>query len=296
MADEAIEAEGLAYAYGTTTALDGVTLSVPAGSTTALLGPNGAGKTTFVRLVTGVLAPKAGRLRVLGGDAGAVDRERLGVLPQAYDPPERLTPRELLRHAAGLYDDAHPPGRLLDDLGLEAVADRRYHRLSGGERRRTCLALALVNDPELLVLDEPTAEIDPAGKRAIWSTLPELVGGGTLLVTTHDMAEAGELADRVAFFHEGSLVTAGPAEAVVADRLGGRRLVLRTDDPARLREHLGTGEVRPGDLVVRAVEFDRLPELLEAVRDAGVEIDRVRWERPPLEDLFLDLEGGDVRP
>lgn len=291
----AIEAEGVGFAYGETVGLEEVSLSIPSGSVTALLGPNGAGKTTFVRLATGVLTPDSGRITVFGSAPRSLERERLGVLPQAFDPPERLTPGELLRYYAGLYERAREPGRLLEDLGLDDVAHRRYHRLSGGERRRTCLAIALTSDPDLLVLDEPTAAIDPAGKRDVWATLPELVRDGTILLTTHDMREAERLADRVAFFAEGELVTAGPAESIVSDHLGGRRLVLETDRPSRLRTSLGRGEVGADALVVDGVDPDDLPETIASAFEADATITAVHWERPPLEDLFMELgdEVGD---
>ncbi len=295
MTPPAIEAEEIGFAYGETVALSDVSMTVPTGSVTALLGPNGAGKTTFVRLVTGVLEPDTGRLSVFDDAPGSLDRERLGVLPQAFDPPGRVTPREVLHYYGGLYARSRDPGVLIDELGLAAVADRRYHRLSGGEQRRTCLAIALISDPELLVLDEPTAEIDPAGKRAVWSVLPELLDDGTLLLTTHDMHEAERLADRVAFFHEGGLVAAGAAESVIADHLGSHRLVVATDTPELLQHHLDRGQVTDDGLVIDGIGADALPEVVQAVVAAEGSVSGIHWQRPPLEDLFLALSEEDER-
>lgn len=298
MGPPAVEARDVTFAYDGAPAVDGVSMALPAGTAAALLGPNGAGKTTFVRLATGTLAPDAGSLRLLGDAPDAVDRERLGVLPQAFTPPDRLTPRELLAYYGGLYDDARPAGAVLEELGLEEAADRQYRRLSGGQRRRCCLGIALINEPEFLVLDEPTAGIDPGGKRALWAYLPALVDAGTtLLVTTHDMVEAERLADRIGFFHEGRLLAFDTADALVAEHLGRRRLLIETADPAAVAGALEGATVRDGTVAVDGVDQAALPDHVDRAVATGVEVTSVRWDRPPLEELFtgvIDAGEGDA--
>lgn len=295
MTTPAVEAESVTFAYDEVPAVDGASMALPAGTAAALLGPNGAGKTTFIRLLTGVLAPASGSVSLFGVEPDAVDRHRIGVLPQSFTPPERLTPRELLRYYGGLYGDHRPVATVLDDLGITAAADRQFRRLSGGQQRRTCLGIALINDPDLLVLDEPTAGIDPGGKRALWRYLPELVDDGTtLLVTTHDMVEADRLADRVGFFHEGRLLAFDTAEALVSEHLGQRRLVVETTDPEAVASALPSATVIDGAAVVESVEQADLATLVETATAAGVELGAIRWEQPPLEELFATMveDGG----
>ena len=290
MTEHVIEAKHLSYAYDGVTALDTITMSVLKGSVVALLGPNGAGKTTFIRLLTGTLTPQQGEISLFGHQPARIDRERIGVLPQSFEPPERLTPRELLGYYGGLYDHASEPEGILHDLGLEAIADRPYRKLSGGEQRRTCLGTALVNDPELLVLDEPTARIDPAGKRDIWNYIPRLVDAGTtIILATHDMVEAERLAEQVGFFYEGRLIAFGTAEELVADRLGQRRLVIETSTPQVLHDAIDVGESAEDAVIIDEVGIDELPALIEHIVATETSIGSIRWEHPPLEELFLTL-------
>src|SRR6056297_853038 len=178
MAD-ALVAEDVRRRYGDTVALDGVSLSVGEGEVFALIGPNGAGKTTLVRALTGTTEPDSGAVSVFGTDPTEADRQRLGLLPQSFDPPERLTARELIEYYAGLYDEARDPEAVLSEVGLDSGDSTWYENLSGGQKRRTCVGTALVNDPDVLFLDEPTTGIDPGGRRALWSLIEELAERGT---------------------------------------------------------------------------------------------------------------------
>ena len=216
-----VETRGLAKAYGDVRALDGVDLAVQPGEIFALIGPNGAGKTTLVRVLTGTLDPDAGEVTLFGESPGRVDRERIGLLPQAFGPPERLTPRELFGAYAGLYGSAREPERLLEEVGLQEAADTWYERLSGGQQRRACLGTALVNDPEVLFLDEPTTGIDPAGRRTVHREIRALAEAGTtVFLTTHDMAEAEALADRVGLIADGRLVATGAPRELIREHGG----------------------------------------------------------------------------
>jgi ABC-2 type transport system ATP-binding protein len=294
--EPAVQVSNVRKAYGETTALDGVSLSVARGEVVGLLGPNGAGKTTLVRAITGTTEAD-GDLRVFGRPPRQVDRDRLGVLPQTYEPPERLTARELLAYYGGLYEDAQEPLAVLDAVGVAGAADTRYDRLSGGQQRRVDLAAALVNDPDLLVLDEPTAGIDPAGARAVRDRIAALAAAGTtVLVTGHDIDEIETVADRVALLDRGSLVAAGPPAALVAEHGGPSRLLVEVDaerDAERARTALADYEVtetRRG-VVLRDVNRAAIGDVVEAIDGAGVAYTALRWSRPSLEDVYLALTG-----
>ncbi|WP_115863707.1 ABC transporter ATP-binding protein [Halorussus litoreus] len=228
---DVLVAEDLRRTYGDTAALSGVSLSVGDGEVFALVGPNGAGKTTLIRALTGTTEPDSGSVRVFDSRPTAVDRQRIGLLPQSFDPPERLTARELVTYYAGLYDEARDPEAILAEVGIAESAATRYENLSGGQQRRTCVGTALVNDPDLLFLDEPTTGVDPAGRRALWRLIERLADEGTTVVlTTHYMAEAERLADRVGLLADGKLAAVGSPTALVAEHGGRTRLVVETSD------------------------------------------------------------------
>jgi len=196
--DAVVVGEGVRKSYGDVVALDGVDIRVESGEVFGLIGPNGAGKTTLVRALTGTTEAE-GDLRVFGVPPREVDPQRIGLLPQSFDPPERLTATELVGYYGGLYDAARDAESVLRDVGMADDADVWYETLSGGQKRRTCVATAIVNDPDLLFLDEPTTGIDPAGRRSIHRLIERLAGGGTtVFLTSHAMDEVERLADRVA--------------------------------------------------------------------------------------------------
>ncbi|WP_135820036.1 ABC transporter ATP-binding protein [Halostella litorea] len=296
---DALVAEGIEKRYGETVAVDGVSLSVAAGEVFALVGPNGAGKTTLVRALTGTTEPSAGEASVLGDSPTAVDRSRLGVLPQSFSPPARLTARELVAYYAGLYDESRDPDAVLADVGVADAADTRYENLSGGQQRRTCLGITLVNDPDVLFLDEPTTGIDPAGRRTVQERIADLAAGGaTVFLTTHDMTEAERVADRVGFLADGELVAVGSPADLVADHGGERRLVVRTDaDPDAVAVDRPV-TARDGELVVHGVNPEGIGGVVDALEAAGVDYGELTWTRPDLEDVYLELTGDReaVRP
>jgi ABC-2 type transport system ATP-binding protein len=291
----AIVAEDVARTYGDTTAVDGVDLTVGEGEVFALVGPNGAGKTTLVRALVGTTDAE-GRVELFGRPPRAFDRARLGLLPQAFDPPARLTARELVAYYASLYDESRAPETVLADVGMAGDGDTYYENLSGGQQRRTCVATALVNDPDLLVLDEPTTGIDPAGRRRLWSLLSELAAGGTtILLTTHYMEEAEELADRVGLLADGRLLAVNSPRNLVHE-YGGESL-LRIDGsfedgvPEGLGYEAGVSE---GTLTVRSVPPERIGEVVDALAEAGVSYESLTWTEPDLEDVYLELTGRRV--
>jgi len=293
-AGAALVAEGVSKRYGDTVALDGVSLSIPAGEVFGLVGPNGAGKTTLVRALTGTTRCE-GSIGVLGAAPNAVDAQRVGLLPQSFNPADRLTARELIAYYAGLYDEARPVAAVLDDVGLADDADTWYENLSGGQRRRACVGTALVNDPDVLFLDEPMTGIDPAGRRALWGLVDDLAAGGTtVLLTSHSMAEVERLADRVGLLRDGSLVAVGSPAELIADHGGDSRLLVdgADVDAAAVATALDAevGE-RDGRLVVRNVSLAQVGELVADLEAAGVDFDSFTWAEPSLEDVYLRLTG-----
>lgn len=309
-----VVAEDLRRSYGDTVALDGVSLTVEAGEVFGLVGPNGAGKTTLVRALTGTTSVE-GRVRVFGDPPAEGDRSRIGLLPQEFAPAGRLTVRELLAYYAGLYDEARAVDAVLDDVGLADAADTWYEALSGGQRRRACVGAALVNDPDLLFLDEPTTGIDPAGRRAVWGLVESLAAAGTAVVlTSHSMTEIERLSDRVGLLRDGQLVAVGPPSQLITDHAGPARLVVEPDsddtgaDPAddataaaaddattavadALREAGFTVTVGDGEVAVEGVAPTEIGAAVDGLDAAGVGYDALTWTEPGLEDAYLRLTG-----
>ncbi|WP_122089130.1 ABC transporter ATP-binding protein [Halalkalicoccus subterraneus] len=290
--DDALVAEGLSRSYGDTTALDGVSLTVERGEVFALIGPNGAGKTTLVRALTGTTDVE-GTVSVFGSSPESVDENRISLLPQAFSPPERLTGRELLEYYAGLYDEPRPVVDVLAEVGMADDADSWYETLSGGQQRRICVGTALVNDPDLLFLDEPTTGIDPAGRRDLWRLVADLAADGTtVFLTTHNMEEAEELADRVGLLADGRLVEVGSPGALVADHGGESRLVVETDAGA---DALAGSRYRVSasdrTLTIHGISPEEIGEAVATLERANIDYESLSWTQPSLENVYLELAG-----
>jgi ABC-2 type transport system ATP-binding protein len=275
----AIEVDGLHKAYGDHEAVRGVSFAVDRGEIFGLLGPNGAGKTTTVEILEGYRTRDAGTVRVLGRDPGerpAWLRERVGIVLQSSGTYPHLSVRETVAHWATLY--ARP--RAVEDVialaGLEAAADRRARTLSGGQARRLDFALALVGDPELIFLDEPTTGFDPAARRAAWETVLALRDlGKTVVLTTHYLDEAQALADRVAIVKDGRILAEGPPSEL---GVGGTRSRVSWRDAAGERQERETED--PTAL---------LHELTGAALARGERLEELSVSRPSLEDVYLEL-------
>ena len=282
----AIEVRALHKRYGEYEAVRGIDIEVRRGEVFGLLGPNGAGKTTTVEILEGYRTRSSGEVSVLGYDPARRQielRRRIGIVLQAGGIYSHVTPREALQHWASFYPHPRDVEEVLALSGLTGQADVRSRKLSGGQLRRLDLALALVGDPELIFLDEPTTGFDPAARRGAWETVRRLRDlGKTVLLTTHYLDEAQELADRVAIIKDGRVLAigaprelgAGAAQYRVAWRDGGGDLVQRqTDDPTRL-----------------------LHELTGAALARGERLEGLTVTRPTLEDVYLELtadEGPD---
>jgi ABC-2 type transport system ATP-binding protein len=315
----AIVVDGLAKSYGGRTVIDGLSFSVGTGEVFAILGPNGAGKTTTVEILEGYRRADAGSVRVLGLDptteADAL-RARIGLMLQGGGIYPQARPLEIIRLFASFYRHPHDPEDLIDRCGLRDVARSRYRTLSGGEKQRLGLALAVVGRPELVVLDEPTAGMDPAAKAATRNLVVELRSAGvTVLLTTHDLADVERLADRVALIAHGQLVTIGsPAEMIAG---GGRALrfrlaaALEEDDRPSLEAALLGPAPRPnadrnevalvteGQTSYRVSGREPDPGLVARLAawcaENDVEIVELRTTGGSLEDRYLELlaEAGE---
>jgi ABC-2 type transport system ATP-binding protein len=295
-----ISVRGLRKSYGDVEAVRGIDLEVGAGEVFAFLGPNGAGKTTTVEILEGYRERDAGEISVLGEDpatAGRRWRERIGIVLQSCRQQPELTVRETLELYAGYYPKARGVEETAGLVGLGDNADVRAGKLSGGQQRRLDVALALVGDPELLFLDEPTTGFDPSARRATWKVIANLRDlGKTVFLTTHYMDEAQELADRVAIIAGGELVAEGTPEALADREEAGVEISFRLPpglDAAELPSVDGSQPRLVDDRVTlrtaRAVEALHLLTGWAVERDLDLPALEVR--RPSLEDVYLDVTG-----
>jgi ABC-2 type transport system ATP-binding protein len=282
----AIVVRDLRKSYDGLEALRGVSFEIEAGEVFGLLGPNGAGKTTTVEILEGYRRRDGGTAWVLGHDPGDAPRElrrRIGVVLQQSELHPLLTVRETHQLFAGYYPQPRDVDEVISLVGLEEKRDARLKTLSGGQKRRLDLGIALVGDPELLFLDEPTTGFDPSARRSAWELIRSLRSlGTTILLTTHYLDEAQQLADRVAVIAAGEIVAIGaPAELIGARRTteiryvrDGEPVVVETDEPTRM-----------------------LHELTAEALAAGAELAALEVRRPTLEDVYLELVGdGDGSP
>jgi len=304
MGEFAVEVQGLRKRYGDRTALDGLDLTVPAGSLTTLLGPNGAGKTTTIEILEGFRRADGGSARVLGRDPtrdGRRLRGEVGVMLQEGGLYPTLACADMLRLAARQYANPLPVEPLLSALGLEAVARTRVRRLSGGERQRLAFAVAVVGRPRLAFLDEPTAGLDVEGRQRTWALLERLRADGvTALLTTHHLEEAERLSDQVRIIARGRLVAAGtPGELAVADAESGLRFVARAGLPigelaAALPGAWTASEPSPGHYrLLGEVGPDVVAAVTRWCTEHGILVEQLEvGGRRSLEETYLTLTGA----
>jgi ABC-2 type transport system ATP-binding protein len=273
-----ITVQDLRKSYGEHEALRGISFEIAEGEVFGLLGPNGAGKTTTIEILEGYRERDGGAVDVLGfdpGRAGPPFRERIGVVLQQSQLWPSLTVAETHRLFAGYYAQARDIDEVIELVGLAEKRDARVKTLSGGQKRRLDLGVALVGDPDLVFLDEPTSGFDPAARRAAWEMIRSLRSlGKTILLTTHYLDEAEQLADRVAVLREGRIIregtpaelTGGTSETEIRYRRNGEEVVVHTNEPTRL-----------------------LNELTTAALEEGHELEALQVRRPTLEDVYLSL-------
>jgi ABC-2 type transport system ATP-binding protein len=274
----AVTVRDLRKSYGDHEALRGIDFTIEAGEVFGLLGPNGAGKTTTVEILEGYRRPDAGSVEVLGVDpqhSGPDWRQRIGVMLQSSSLYPALTARESLVVFAGYYAAPRDPDEVIDIVGLADKRDARVRTLSGGQQRRLDLGLALIGDPELIFLDEPTTGFDPGARRTAWETIRELRAlGKTILLTTHYLDEAEQLADRVAVLRDGLIVREGSPAELTGGIVGTEIRYLRGEE----------------EIVERLVDpTRRLHELTAEALARGEELAGLEVRRPTLEDVYLEL-------
>ena len=307
----ALEIENLRKEYADVTALDGVSLTVPAGSFFGLLGPNGAGKTTFINILVGLVRKSGGTARVFGHDVESDYREArnaIGLAPQEFNVDRFFPIREVLEHKAGYHgipasEARERADKVLKQVGIYEKRDTRFDWLSGGMKRRFLLARALITDPDLLILDEPSAGVDVQLRRDLWDLVTELnEGGTTILLTTHYIEEAERLCDEVAILDSGSVRAVATPEELKGR--GADRIVVELRSPPAT-----TPDVLAGDDRVESIELDghRLavtaregglvaPDLVRELDRAGLEIVDLEIVRTSLEEIFVELTRHDEEP
>jgi ABC-2 type transport system ATP-binding protein len=303
MATLAVEVVDLVKRYGDTTAVDGISFSVPAGAVVALLGPNGAGKTSTVEVAEGFRTADGGQVRVLGMDpADPALRPRVGIMLQAGGVYTGARTAEMLRLVAAFHADPLDPGWLLETLGLGAAARVPYRRLSGGQQQRLKLAMAVIGRPELVFLDEPTAGLDPQARRFTWALIERLRGDGVaVLLTTHFMDEAERLADRVVVLDRGRVVAADtPAALTAGDSSAQLRFRALPGLPVEtLARALPVGcavvERPPGEYTVSGtVDPHVLATVTAWCAEQHVMAEDLRLGKRTLEEVYLELTGREL--
>ena len=310
-----LEARGVTVRFGKVTALDGLDLTAPPGEVLAILGPNGAGKTTFVRTVATLLKPTSGELRVRGSDVRRDPvsvRRDIGLAGQFAAVEPTMTGRENLVMTARLFGHHKSAAQraaatVIEQLSLDEVADRRCNTYSGGQRRRLDLGASLVGAPRLLLLDEPTTGLDPAGRSEVWAAVRDLVAAGTeVLLTTHYLDEADELADHVVVIDHGHAIASGTVGDLKAS-IGRDVIEVTAADPSRLdaagqileRVTSNAPRLDRGRRRAAAATAGGASELAMVIRcldDAAIAVDEIGVRRPTLDEVFLTLTGDQAGP
>jgi len=290
-----LEVSSLVKQYPATTAVDGVSFAVPEGICFGLLGPNGAGKTTTVEIMEGILPPTSGEVRYRGAPLGARFREEAGILFQKTALQDFLTVRQCIALFRGLYTHGLEVEEVIRICALEKLAGRDARKLSGGQQQRLLLAIALVNDPAVLFLDEPTTGLDPQARRNFWRLVESIKARRkTIILTTHYMEEAELLCEEIAIMDGGRIVAQGPPRRLLREHFADVLLELpRQDFPASARA-LPLKLMDAGDRV--EITTDDLEAALRTLLAAQVPLTNLRIRPPNLEDLFLELTGKELRP
>jgi ABC-2 type transport system ATP-binding protein len=296
----AIEVDNLTKRYGELLAVNDISFTVKTGEVFALLGPNGAGKTTAVEIIDTIRTPTSGKVTLLGMDIAKKKHDivnRIGVLPQGFSSFDRITVRETLQYYARLYC-----GRKTDIDGLIALVNlmdkskEQYKNLSGGLKQRLGIALALVNDPEVVFLDEPTTGLDPHARHEVWEVLKGLKKGGkTVLLTTHYMEEAELLADTVAIISKGQIIAKGSPVELIKANANYQTLTLQSVDEKifEIVRKLGFKPVliNNGNIKIRVEHTEGVQQILSAIKEGGASYLGLDVRKPNLEEVFLKLTG-----
>ena len=298
-----IEVSSLKKYYGDLKAVDGISFTVNKGEVFGLLGPNGAGKTTCIEVMEGLRERDGGDVKVLGLDPwknGYELHKKIGVIPQEFTFFEKTTPREAIVYYADLFNVKVDPDEILREVLLEDSAKVHFDNLSGGQKQKTGLALALVNTPELLFLDEPTTGLDPNARRAIWEVIRGLKAKGkTIILTTHYLDEAQQLADRVAIMNHGHIVAMGTSEEIINQHGSGERLEIHGSEKladyikANTELQVEYNEARGEIIIPLKKKIDALAALA-AAEQSGMDWGEIQTRQDSLDDVFIKLVTGAV--
>ncbi|HZY46378.1 MAG TPA: ABC transporter ATP-binding protein [Candidatus Bathyarchaeia archaeon] len=297
----AIEVSLLKKNYGKLRAVDSISFNVEDGQIFSLLGANGAGKTTTIEILEGLRERDGGQVSVLGLDpwkAGSKLHRKIGVMPQGFKFFDYPTPREAVKYYAGLFGANVDPDSLLEKVLLDDSAKTSFKNLSGGQKQKVGLALALVNDPDLVFLDEPTTGLDPAARRAVWAVIRELKKDGrSVLLTTHYLEEAQVLADTLSIMNHGKIITAGTTEEILENEGSGEKLEVRA--PESLADYLQRStklgvEYSNGIVSISLGKMHDAVVALDEIDRSGIEWRDLHTRQDNLEDIFVKLIGGRI--
>ena len=302
--EHAIKVERLTKRYGELLAVDDISFHVRTGEVFAFLGPNGAGKTTTAEIIETIRTPTSGTVRLLGMDVTTRKRDivpRIGVLPQGFSSFDKITVRETIQYYARLFSCRNTDvDGLIELANLKDRSKEQFRNLSGGLKQRLGIAIALVNDPEVVFLDEPTTGLDPRARRDVWEVLVTLKKHGkTVFLTTHYMEEAELLADTVAIISKGKIIAMGSPDELIEDNANYLILTLKTIDGAgfELIQSMGFEPARDSrkNITVRVEQTDDVQKILRAMKDTGVSSLSLDVRKPNLEAVFLKLTGKALR-
>ncbi|TMI54985.1 ABC transporter ATP-binding protein [Candidatus Bathyarchaeota archaeon] len=301
--DEVVQVNNLSKKYGNTVAVNGISFGLSKGEVFAFLGPNGAGKTTTVEILECLRAPTGGEAKVLDYDVSKRSdqseiRKRIGVLPQDFNAIDRLTVRENIDYFGAMYDHQLDADKLIELVDLKEKRDEQFKTLSGGLKQRVGLAVALVNDPALVFLDEPTTGLDPRARRDVWYVIERLKKQGkTVFLTTHYMDEAEYLADTVSIIDHGQIIASGTPNELIDAHGGKKTLVIREAGEDGLK-FLPQGISKPqlkneGDIYI-PLNNGELTNILIAIGQTPLANKEIEVRRPTLDDVFLNMTGRRV--
>ncbi|KYK32278.1 MAG: hypothetical protein AYK22_01790 [Thermoplasmatales archaeon SG8-52-3] len=302
--DVAIEAINLKKVYGDLIAVNSISFYVRKGEVFAFLGPNGAGKTTTVEMIESIRQPTEGTIKILGKDISRFFNEikdKIGILPQEFFSFERFTVRETLLYYASLYKKNVDINEIISMMDLKDQENKLYMNLSGGLKQRVGVAIALVNDPEIIFLDEPSTGLDPKARREVWEVIADLRRKGkTIFLTTHYMEEAEYLADRIVIIHKGKIIAEGALEELI-NKYGDEN-ILRIKDCkskdiiSKLKENdFETISEGNGDIAIKIKYKEQILEVLSFLKHECVDYSTIDIRRSNLEEIFLKLTGAKLR-
>lgn len=291
--DFLLEVAALTKRFGQFTAVDNISFGIRPGSCFGLLGPNGAGKTTTIEMIESIVEPTSGSIRYRGKPRDHHFQESIGIQFQSTALQDFLTVAEVLRLFHSFYRKALPIEQLVQRCQLEEFIDRQANKLSGGQKQRLLLALALINDPDIVFLDEPTTGLDPQSRRRFWELIESIrEDGKTIVLTTHYMDEAELLCDELVIMDHGKIIAQGSPAALLAEHLPDKRVSLQAKDTLDLSGLSSPWQRQQQQLDITT---DSVERTLQQLIDAGADLSTLKVHNPSLEDLFIKLTGHQLR-